>query len=80
MYINGTWATEPTQSSFDIFNPATGAVIQSLPDGGREASKSAIDAAAEALLPWRTTTPYQRAEFLMRAHTLILDTKKIWLK
>lgn len=73
MYINGTWATEPTQSSFEIFNPATGAVIQSLPDGGREASKSAIDAAAEALLSWRTTTPYQRAEFLMRAHTLMLD-------
>ena len=73
MYINGTWATEPTQSSFEIFNPATGAVIQSLPDGGREASKSAIDAAAEALLTWRTTTPYQRAEFLMRAHTLMLD-------
>ena len=73
MYINGTWATEPTQSSFEIFNPATGAVIQSLPDGGREASKSAIDAAAEALLSWRNTTPYQRAEFLMRAHTLMLD-------
>ena len=73
MYINGTWATEPAQSSFEIFNPATGAVIQSLPDGGREASKSAIDAAAEALLSWRTTTPYQRAEFLMRAHTLMLD-------
>ena len=73
MYINGTWATEPSQSSFEIFNPATGAVIQSLPDGGREASKSAIDAAAEALLSWRTTTPYQRAEFLMRAHTLMLD-------
>ena len=73
MYINGTWATEPSQSSFEIFNPATGAVIQSLPDGGREASKSAIDAAAEALIDWRATTPYQRAEFLMRAHTLMLD-------
>ncbi len=73
MYINGSWATEPSQSNFEIFNPATGDVIQSLPDGGREAAKTAIDAAAEALTDWRSTTPYQRAEFLMRAHTLMLD-------
>ena len=73
MYINGTWAKEPTQSKFEIFNPATGAVIQSLPDGGRQAAKSAIDAASEALIDWLVTTPYQRAEFLMRAHTLMLD-------
>ena len=73
MYINGIWANEPAQSKFEIFNPATGAIIQSLPDGGRQAAISAIDAASEALIDWRVTTPYQRAEFLMRAHTLMLD-------
>ncbi len=76
MFINGNWATEPGEGDFEVLNPATGAVIQSLPDGGREAARAAIDAAAEALPDWRATTPYQRAEFLMRAHALMLERQE----
>jgi succinate-semialdehyde dehydrogenase / glutarate-semialdehyde dehydrogenase len=76
MYINGNWAAAASDAEFEVLNPATGSVIKSLPDGGAEAARAAIDAAAEALPAWRATTPYQRAEFLMRAHALMLERQE----
>ena len=76
MYINGNWAHAAADAEFEVFNPATGAVIKSLPDGGREAARAAIEAAAGAFPAWRATTPYQRAEFLMRAHALMLERQE----
>ncbi|MBL6954010.1 MAG: NAD-dependent succinate-semialdehyde dehydrogenase [Alphaproteobacteria bacterium] len=76
MYINGNWAHAAADAEFEILNPATGAVIKSLPDGGQEAARAAIDAAAAAFPAWRATTPYQRAEFLMRAHALMLERQE----
>ena len=76
MYINGNWAAERSGAEFEVLNPATGDVIKSLPNGGREAARAAIEAAAEALVTWRATTPYQRAEFLMRAHALMLERQE----
>jgi succinate-semialdehyde dehydrogenase/glutarate-semialdehyde dehydrogenase len=76
MYINGNWANAAADAEFEVLNPATGAVIQSLPDGGAEAARAAIEAAAEAFKTWRNTTPYQRAEFLMRAHALMLERQE----
>ncbi len=76
MYINGNWANAAADAEFEVLNPATGAVIKSLPDGGAEAARTAIDAAAEAFKTWRATTPYQRAEFLMRAHALMLERQE----
>ena len=76
MYINGSWATAPDNASFEVRNPATGKVIRAVPDGGREAARRAIDAAAEAFPAWRRTTAYQRAEFLMRAYGLMLERQE----
>ena len=76
MYINGNWAAAPANVEFEVLNPATGAVIKSLPDSGAETARAAIDAAADALPAWRATTPYQRAEFLMRAHALMLERQE----
>ncbi|MDP6705270.1 MAG: NAD-dependent succinate-semialdehyde dehydrogenase [Alphaproteobacteria bacterium] len=76
MYINGNWATAPANASFEVLNPATGSVIESVADGGAEAAAAAIDAAAEAFPAWRATTAYQRAEFLMRAHALMLERQE----
>ncbi len=76
MYINGNWAHAPANAEFEVFNPATGNVIRSLPDGGAEAARTAIEAAAAAFPAWRATTPYQRADFLMRAHALMLERQE----
>jgi succinate-semialdehyde dehydrogenase/glutarate-semialdehyde dehydrogenase len=76
MYINGNWATAPDKASFAVLNPATGDVIDQVADGGGEMARAAIDAAAAAFPAWRGTTAYQRSEFLMRAHALMLERQE----
>ncbi|MDP6344606.1 MAG: NAD-dependent succinate-semialdehyde dehydrogenase [Alphaproteobacteria bacterium] len=76
MYINGNWAAAADNASFEVLNPADGSVITQVPDGDGAAARAAIDAAAEAFPAWRQTTAYQRAEFLMRAHALMLERQE----
>jgi succinate-semialdehyde dehydrogenase/glutarate-semialdehyde dehydrogenase len=76
MYINGTWAAATANASFEVTNPATGSIITSVADGGAEAARAAIDAAHAAFPAWRGTTAYQRSEFLMRAHALMLERQE----
>jgi len=76
MYINGEWAKAAGGAAFEVENPATGAVITTVPDGGAAAARDAITAASAAFPAWRGTTAYQRAEFLMRAHKLMLERRE----
>ena len=76
MYIDGEWEAGPANASFAVFNPATGAVISTVPDGGAELARAALDAAADAFPTWRATTPYERAAILMRAHALFLERQE----
>jgi succinate-semialdehyde dehydrogenase/glutarate-semialdehyde dehydrogenase len=76
MYINGEWTKAAGDARFEVENPATGAAITSVPDGGADAARAAVAAAAEAFPAWRATTAYQRAEFLMRAHKLMLERRE----
>ncbi len=62
-WINGLKVTAP--DTFDVYNPATGEVIGSLPNGGAEMTKKAIDAAAQAFPAWSKLTVGQRAEYLL---------------
>lgn len=60
-------------STFDVTNPATGETIGSVPDGGPADATHAIDAATEAFGSWSSTTPYERADVLLRAWQLMTD-------
>lgn len=60
-------------STFDVTNPATGETIGSVPDGGPADATAAIDAATEAFGSWSSTTPYERADVLLRAWQLMTD-------
>jgi succinate-semialdehyde dehydrogenase / glutarate-semialdehyde dehydrogenase len=73
MYINGQWTSAASGSDFDVTNPATGAVIGCVPDGGAEETRAAVTAAHEAFRPWSALTAYQRSEFLYTAHRLMMD-------
>lgn len=73
MFINGAWTGAADNRTFEVTNPADGSVLARVPDGGRTEAGLAISAAAEAFGPWSATTPYQRAEFLHRAHGLMMD-------
>ena len=74
MFINGEWRS--LQRTFAVSNPATGEVIGSVADGGREHARDAIAAAAEALPGWRQTTAYQRSRVLYRAYQLMIERKQ----
>jgi succinate-semialdehyde dehydrogenase/glutarate-semialdehyde dehydrogenase len=59
-------------ATFDVVDPATLAVVASVPDQGPDAARAAVDAAYAAQRPWAATPPRARSEVLARAHTLML--------
>ncbi|WP_308818705.1 NAD-dependent succinate-semialdehyde dehydrogenase [Pseudonocardia alni] len=57
----------------DVVDPATGAVLTTLPGDDADDARRAADAAAAALPGWAATPPRTRSEILATAHRLMLD-------
>ncbi len=73
MFINGEWQDAASGRTFEVTNPATGEVIGTVPDGDGDDARRAV-AAAEAALPnWAATSPFERADILMRAWELMRE-------
>lgn len=75
-YINGEWvgsAAGSATAAFDVTNPATGAVIGSVADGGSAEALLAVDAADAAFNSWSATTAYERSDVLYRAWALMTE-------
>lgn len=73
MFINGKWTNAVSGKMFEVFNPATGQQIGSVPDGGARDTELAIDAAANAFKSWSESTAYLRSEYLYTAYRIMLD-------
>jgi succinate-semialdehyde dehydrogenase/glutarate-semialdehyde dehydrogenase len=73
MFINGEWTGAAGGKMFEVFNPATGQHIASVPDGGAQETEMAIDAAANAFKSWSVLTAYQRSEYLYAAHRIMME-------
>jgi len=65
-YINGEWVAAAATETGDIFNPATGAKIATVPYSGRADVERAVTAARDAYPEWRETPPLSRARYLFR--------------
>lgn len=65
--IGGAWVDAVDGGTWELIDPATEAVLEPLPFGGREDAEAAVDAAADAFPAWAKRTPYERAEVLNRA-------------
>lgn len=76
MFINGQWCAAKGEARFDVLNPATGDIVGTVPNGGKDDAARAIDAAAEAFKTWSKTTAYQRSAFLYKAHGIMLARKE----
>jgi len=74
MFIGGKWETGT--AAFDVYNPATGEVVGSVPDGTRADAARAVEAAARAFAPWSQTTAYARSELLYRAWQLMRERRE----
>ncbi|WP_368653988.1 NAD-dependent succinate-semialdehyde dehydrogenase [Ornithinibacillus sp. 4-3] len=65
LYINGEWIK--TEDKMDVFNPATGELIESVSTGGKEYAKQAIQDAKEAFKTWKKLTAKERGSYLAKA-------------
>lgn len=74
--VNGQWKTLDT--TFDVFNPATGEVIAKVARAGKKQAEETIAAAAKAFPAWRAKTAKERSAILYRWYELIVEHKH-WL-
>ncbi|NWK94527.1 succinate-semialdehyde dehydrogenase (NADP(+)) [Sphingobium lactosutens] len=72
-FIGGQWAGAASGKTVPVDNPATGAIIGSVPDCGEAETQAAIAAAEAAWPAWRAKTAGERAALLERWHALVLE-------
>ncbi len=65
-YINGKWVDSAATEFQEVVNPATGEVIAETPMSTVEETLTAIRAAREAFVRWRSTPPLTRVRYLYR--------------
>lgn len=74
MYINGEWVT--TNQTFEVKNPATNEVVDSVYFVGEEETKTAIHAAKEAFPAWSALPADQRGAFLSKIAMKLIEKKE----
>ncbi|MBU5468730.1 NAD-dependent succinate-semialdehyde dehydrogenase [Virgibacillus sp. MSJ-26] len=72
MYINGEWVGKDYETKA-VINPANQKEVGTVPNGGKDDTTRAIDAAHKAFQSWSRTTAYERADYLEKFYHLILD-------
>jgi succinate-semialdehyde dehydrogenase/glutarate-semialdehyde dehydrogenase len=71
--IGGEWTGAAGGATLPVEDPATGAIIGTVPDCGTAETRDAIAAAATAFAGWRRRTAGERATLLERWHALLLE-------
>lgn len=71
-YIDGSWCDADTKRTIAVDNPATGAIIGTVPLMGVAETRRAIEVANAALRDWRRKTGKERAGVLRRWADLML--------
>jgi succinate-semialdehyde dehydrogenase / glutarate-semialdehyde dehydrogenase len=74
-YINGEWVGADSGATVEVRNPATGAVLGTVPKMGAAETRRAIEAAAKAMPAWAKKTAKERALILRRWHDLMLENQ-----
>jgi succinate-semialdehyde dehydrogenase/glutarate-semialdehyde dehydrogenase len=73
MLIGGESVDSISQDTYEVRNPATGEVVDSVPAGTAADVEAAVQAAERALVEWSDTTPEDRGRMLMNACELIKE-------
>jgi succinate-semialdehyde dehydrogenase/glutarate-semialdehyde dehydrogenase len=73
IHVGGSRRAALEGAELDVVDPATGAQVAHVSDGGPADATAAVDAAAAAFPAWAATPPRQRSEVLRRGHELMLD-------
>ena len=70
-YLGRGW--QSAGASYELSSPIDGSHLGHVADLGSEAARAAADVAWEAFTAWRKTTPFERAELLVKWQKLMLD-------
>jgi succinate-semialdehyde dehydrogenase/glutarate-semialdehyde dehydrogenase len=70
--IDGQWVEADNRKRVDVDNPATGAVLGSVPDAGAAETRRAIEAAERALPAWRALLAKERSAILRKWFDLVV--------
>ena len=73
LLIGGEWVPATGGRTFDVQDPATGAVIATIADASPEDGIRALDAAVAAKESWAATAPRTRGELLRSAFDLLRE-------
>ncbi|GLS22268.1 hypothetical protein GCM10007874_52850 [Labrys miyagiensis] len=74
--IGGAWQAASTGEVMAIDNPATGAIVGTVPKCGASETEAAIGEAEKALRSWRRKTPAERAILLERWYALMIEHRE----
>ncbi len=74
-FIDGRWASADGAGTLAVRNPATGAVLGSVPNMGAAEARRAIEAARRALPAWSARTAKERAQILRRWYELMMTNQ-----
>ncbi|MCU0806033.1 MAG: aldehyde dehydrogenase family protein, partial [Burkholderiales bacterium] len=75
-YIAGAWADADSGGTLSVTNPATGAVLGTVPNMGAAETRRAIEAANAAMPAWRAKTAKERAAILRKWHDLMMANQE----
>jgi succinate-semialdehyde dehydrogenase/glutarate-semialdehyde dehydrogenase len=73
LFIDGEWTDGSSGTSEDVYNPATGQVIGSVPHAGPAELDRALEAAQRGFKLWSAKTTDERGQVLHRAAALIRE-------
>ena len=73
-YINGDWHSSET--SFNVFNPATGELIVTVSNAGAKETELAVLAAKSALKMWSAKSANERATLLRTWFNLMMESQE----
>ncbi len=76
IYVGGEWRNADDNRTIEVRNPATDAIIGTVPLCGRIETADAIDAAHRAFADWRTAGPDARAEVLNGMYEALMDNQQ----
>jgi succinate-semialdehyde dehydrogenase/glutarate-semialdehyde dehydrogenase len=72
-HIGGEWLEQSSGGTLEVFNPATGELLASMPKAGEDEVGRALEAAARGFAVWRRTDPAKRCEIILRAARLVRE-------
>src|SRR5260370_14783897 len=70
MVMDGKAASARSGATVEIHDPATGELVDTVPQAGVEETRQAIDAAHAAFRGWADTLPQKRTQILMKGAAL----------